>query len=416
MRLEAPTSKSMTQRALVIAALADHDSVIERPLWCDDSRYLSDLLRALGCEVVWAEDQSQVRVEPAPLTAPERPIFCGNAGTAVRFGACLGLVCQGALTIDGDERMRSRPLGALGQSLESLGARVGYLNKAGCPPIVVERAAALARARVAVDTTLSSQYASGLLLAAPRLPGGLVVELTGSLVSMPYIEMTLGMMRQAGARVSASERLIEVEPGGYRGPGGRLRLAIEPDWSAAAFLLSAARFAAIDITIPGLLDAGDSLQGDAVFAAMLRSLAGEPEGGLYRFDLTDAPDLIAPLAVAALAAEHPTVIHGVAHARVKESDRVAVLARELGRLGATVSARDDGLELAPLDVSESARRTQGGIALDPDDDHRMAMAFGVLSLLVPTIEVKNPECVSKSFPGFWDTLNAIRTVKATSCR
>lgn len=394
-KLTAPGSKSMTQRALLLGALRARPTVVRRALVCDDSRYLTDALVALGARIRWQE--SSVHIEPTALRANGQTLFCGNAGTAVRFGACLSLLLDGAFTIDGDAHMRRRPLGPLCTSLEQLGVRCEPAA-GGCPPVTVQRRVP-APAEVSVDTSLSSQYASGLLMVAPCLPQGLTVHLTGDLVSMPYLHMTVAMMQQAGARAGwQGDTTVRVEPGGY--PGDDPCLDVEPDWSGAAFLLAASRLAGVRIELDGLLSPDASLQGDAAFATMLRTL---DEPGPYSFDLTDVPDLIAPLAAASLFASGPTRIRGAAHTRIKECDRVAVLSRELTKLGAVIDARPDGLDIEPLRALPSAP-----VRLDPEADHRMAMTFGVVSLRVPGIEVTDPGCVSKSFPGFWDTLARIR--------
>lgn len=395
LHLRAPASKSMTQRALIISALCDDDTVIEQPLDCDDSRYLVDALRALGCRIERDADEERISVTPAHLVAPDAPLYCGNAGTAARFGACLSLLCDGALTVDGDEHMRQRPIGALGDTLGAMGVDVQYLERRGCPPLRLERTRRPPDA-TSVDVSLSSQYASGLALVAPHLAGGLTIVLEGRIVSDPYIDMTVSMMQRAGARASRQDDDIRIEGYGYGAPQ---RIDIEPDWSAAAFLLAAGRITDREVDVEGLAPPSSSLQGDSVFEEMLDAL----DAGRERFDLTDVPDLIAPLTAAALFAKQSVQIRGAAHTRVKESDRVAVLCRELGKLGADVRAHQDGLDIAPLGRAPSER-----VVLDPHADHRMAMAFGVVSLRVPSIEVHAPGCVSKSFPDFWEVLANFR--------
>jgi 3-phosphoshikimate 1-carboxyvinyltransferase len=401
LELSAPSSKSMTQRALVIAGLSAQPTTIRRPLICDDSRYLTDLWRALGAEVAWGDDQ--VVVTPAPLVAPADAVFCGNAGTTVRFGSCLSLICDGALGIDGDAHMRTRPIGPLGLALETMGVRVRYLGSDGCPPLelLAERPPATS---IAIDTSLSSQYASGLMMVAPRLASGLSLSLTGAKVSMPYVAMTATMMRAAGASLEATDDGFAIAPGSYTSAA----IEVEPDWSGAAFLLAAGFVTGLPITVRGLVEAEASLQGDAVFRDMLTQLSRP--ASRHRFDLTDAPDLIAPLVIACLCADAPSQIRGAAHTRVKESDRVAVLATELGKLGAELTMFDDGLDVMPFDAT-SAKPAR----LDPDDDHRMAMAFGILSLLAPDIEVASPGCVSKSFPNFWEVLASMRAAMGAPC-
>jgi len=399
--LDAPASKSMTQRALVIAALADGVTRIQRPLRCDDTRLLGELLRSLGCEVAWGNDE--VAVRPAPLRAPAGPILCGNAGTAARFGACLSLVCQGALTIDGDARMRARPIGALGSCLQRMGVEVMYAERDGYPPLRLQRRGEPQRS-AQVDTSLSSQYASGLLMVAPRLPRGLALALEGDSVSRPYVSMTVAMMQAAGAQVRwRGDRRLEVLPGRYQAAaGGALCIAVEADWSAAALLMTAGHIADVSVRIAGLAPPADSLQGDAAFASMQTRL-GDDDEAVRHFDLTDTPDLIAPLTAACLFADRPSRIRGARHARLKECDRVAVLCHELRKLGAELREHPDGLDLKPL-----GGVPRGRLQLDPADDHRMAMAFGVISLRAPGVSVANRDCVSKSFPRFWTTLDSIR--------
>ncbi len=392
--LKAPASKSMTQRALVLAALSPGTTEIAGALVCDDSRHLTTLLRGLGCEVRWRDDHATV--SSRPLVAPAEPVFCGNAGTAVRFGACLSLLCEGALTIDGDAHMRERPIAGLGDALAAMGMDVRYLGKRGCPPLRASRVAP-PPARVRVDASLSSQYASGLLLVAPCLPAGLVVELEGSLVSVPYLHMTTTMMARAGARPRwLDERTVAVAPGGYPPLAS---LEVEADWSGAAFLLAAGALTGLDITVPHLVAPERSLQGDAAFTSMAHAVrAGAP-----LLDLTDVPDLIAPLTALCLFAARPVRIRGAAHTRVKECDRVHVLCRELGKLGAVMREHDDGLDVEPLTAPRPGPHT-----LDPEGDHRMAMTFGLVSLRVPAVSVTEPDCVTKSFPDFWDKLKTIR--------
>lgn len=396
MRLVAPTSKSMTQRALVLATLADGPTRIVDPLDCDDARHLSELVRALGGRVTATE--GILEVEPPPTErgqfhAPTEAVFLGNAGTAVRFGAGLSLLVEGALTIDGDEHMRKRPLGPLVEALGQLGVEGRYLETPGCPPVTLVRRTAPGR-RVRLDGSLSSQYASGLMMVGPRLPNGLSIHLEGAVVSRPYLAMTAAMMARAGVAPRLSERDIEVTSGSYCAS----ELVVEADWSGAAFLLAGGFIAGTEVEVPGLMPPGTSLQGDAAFADMLTQLRQPPPNGTYRFDLTNAPDLIAPLVAACLFVDHPTVIRGAAHTRIKESDRVAVLATQLGRLGFRLTVHDDGLDITP-----GRDRGEPNPLLDPDHDHRMAMAFGLVSLRV-ALQVKNPSCVTKSFPTFWQRL------------
>jgi 3-phosphoshikimate 1-carboxyvinyltransferase len=392
--LVVPASKSMTQRGLIIASLCETTTRLERPLRCDDSSLLVRALQALGCRIEVGDDW--IEVEPAPLVAPDSPIGCGNAGTVVRFATCLSLLCEGELLIDGDEPMRRRPIGPLGTALTTMGVEVTYLGRSGCPPLRLSRRQA-PPSTTSIDGSLSSQYASGLAMVAPCLPQGLTIALQGQLVSLPYLDMTIAMMRQAGAQVSRQGAELRIDGTGYGHPGV---MAIERDWSAAAFLLAAAHILDRDIDLIGLPSSANTLQGDGAFPALLAQL----EDNDHSFDLTDTPDLIGPLTVACLFAKAPSEIRGVAHGRVKECDRLAVLCRELTKIGATLNTQHDGLDVTPL-----ATIPKGRWSLDPEGDHRMAMTFAVLSLRVPGIEVSTPSCVDKSFPDFWHVLDQFRS-------
>jgi 3-phosphoshikimate 1-carboxyvinyltransferase len=246
---------------------------------------------------------------------------------------------------------------------------------------------------VEVEAERSSQFASALLLVAPRLPGGLFLRLRGAAVSLPYLDLTVQALRAFGASVDVVDGAFRVAPGPLHGG----HFEVEGDWSSAAFLLAAGRIAGRAVRVANVRD--DSSQGDRAVVGMLARLDGrEPR----TFDLADCPDLIAPLAAAAAFADGATEIRRVAHARIKESDRVRVLADGLRTAGCRVDELPDGLRV------ERGTPAGGTVTLDPHDDHRMAMAFGLLSLRLPGLHVANPGCVSKSYPGFWDDLERFR--------
>ena len=386
-----PGSKSVTQRALVLAALADGPSELRGALDCDDSRQLRHALRRLGIGI---DDHEPAcwRITPGPLRDPGGPLDCGNAGTTLRFLSALALLLDAPLTLDGDEHLRRRPLGDLVDALATLGVAASWGGRPGSPPVTLRRTGAGAET-VAVDSGRSSQFASALLLAAPRLPGGLAVRLSGPVVSRPYLALTVECLRAFGVTVAdAAGTELRVAPGG---PRGRSYL-VEGDWSSAAFLLAAARIAGRELRLDNLRH--DSAQGDR---AVVGLLAGLDRPAPRTFDLGDFPDLLPPLAAAAAFASGPTTLTGVAHARVKESDRLAVLAEGFRRAGVDVRELRDGLRVAP-------GADPGAVTLDPHDDHRMAMAFGLLGLRRPGLQVSNPDCVGKSFPGFWDELQRLR--------
>jgi len=396
MNIKVPGSKSMTQRALIIAALSECPVEIKGALMCDDSRHLTGVLRTLGAGVEWNGDC--VSVIPGRLRGTDKVLFCGNAGTAMRFSSCLSLVCDGAFTLDGDERMRERPIGPLGKTLESLGVSVRYLAKQGFPPLRLERTAPTPRS-ADVDSSISSQFASGLLMISPCFKDGLTVGFGGRAVSAPYIRMTTAMMEKAGAKIAwKGDAGVEVKPGKYR-PEGKV-IVVEPDWSAAAFVMAASFVSGKNIMVDGMASPENSLQGDSKFFDFMEAIKS---GSGNDFDLTDTPDLIAPLAAAGLFASKPVTIRGAAHTRVKESDRIAVLCGALRKIGAVVGEFPDGMRIEQL-----KQPSLGRIVLDPFNDHRMAMTFGIISLKVPGIEVLNKGCVSKSYPNFWEDLEKMR--------
>jgi 3-phosphoshikimate 1-carboxyvinyltransferase len=402
-----PGSKSLTQRSLIVAALARGESELVGALDCDDSRALREGLRRLGAEIVEAGESWRVSggsLRPAPW-----PLWCGDGGTTLRFLAALSLVLPGGggggggggmkHSLDGSARLRERPHGPLLDALASLGVRSTAGESSAF--LELERVAEPGSA-VTVDAGESSQFASALLMVAPLLPGGLALSFAEPaadfdavrprVVSRPYLDMTVETMSAFGVEVERTSRAWTVAPGEYS-PG---RHAIEGDWSSAAFLLAAGRIAGRPVALENVRD--DSAQGDRAIVALLAALGDDRP---RRLDLVDCPDLLPPVAAVAACAAGPTEIVGVAHARAKESDRVAVLARGLRLAGAQVDERRDGLAIVP-------GAPRGPARLDPAGDHRMAMAFGLLSLRFPELEVTGRECVSKSFPDFWGVLDRFR--------
>jgi 3-phosphoshikimate 1-carboxyvinyltransferase len=315
----------------------------------------------------------------------------------LRFLAPLALLVDGALSLDGSARLGERPHHGLVHALEQLGVEVTRAEN-GLLPLLLRRRRSSSQdsqQEVAVDATRSSQFASGLLMVAPLLPGGLKLALKGEPVSLPYLELTAATMRSRGVRVSVDGPRWAVEPGRYQsGPQ-----TIEGDWSSAAFLLAAATIAGRPVHVENVTE--DSAQGDRAIVGFLAELA-RPRP--HAFDLSECPDLLPPLAAAAVFASHPSVIAGVGHARIKESDRVATLAQGLAAAGARAEERPDALCVEPGGSLRPAR-------LDPRGDHRMAMAFALLGLRAEGIEVTDRDCVSKSYPGFWEDLARLRCTR-----
>ncbi len=384
----APGSKSQTQRALILAALAPGESRLVHPLDCDDSRHLRDALRQLG--TIIDDSPGTWRIRGSSLKRPAGALWCGEAGTTLRFLAPLALLIDRPLSLSGSPRLSRRPLGQLLGSLQTLGVTAQTPGPTESLPLGLSRTSAIGDT-CAVDVSRSSQFASGLLMVAPRLPRGLCLRLEGAPVSKPYLELTLSMMRTAGAQLHQREDEIQVAPGVYHPQD----ITIEGDWSGAAFLLAAAKISGCPISIENLKTR--SAQGDRVVAAMLEELEAPRD---HRFDLKDCPDLVAPLAAAAAFASHPTELFNLEHARTKESDRLDVLTTGFTQAGVKAQQRRDALIITPSAELRPA-------TLDPANDHRMAMAFGLLALRQPAIQVLNPKCVSKSYPSFWEDLGRL---------
>lgn len=388
LRQTVPASKSATQRALLLAALAPGRSVLHTPLDCDDSRYLRNNLRDVGISI--EDEEDRWIVEGGSLTSPARPLECGNAGTTVRFLSALAPMLQGSVTLEGNEHMRRRPMSDIIDALTSLGCQVEELDQKGFVPFRITPPDQPAIS-VTVDARRTSQFLSGLLMTGPKL-GLREIVLRGNLISSPYVELTLALMKQFGYDgVSFDGQRFKLAVGAY----SPAELTVEGDWSSAAMLFVGARLAGVDIEIPNLL--GDSVQGDRAIVDFLHEL-DQPRP--HRFDLSKTPDLLPPLAVACLFADQPSEIVNVEHARIKECDRIDATAVMFETIGAEVEQRRDGLLIKPAEKLEPAQ-------VDDRDDHRMAMAAGLLSLRVPGIETSNPACVSKSWPEFWKVLGRL---------
>lgn len=407
-----PGSKSITNRALLAAALADGESELLGALHSDDTRYMAAALNALGVPVESDGGAARFHVAGGGGTffAAEADLFVGNAGTAMRFLTAALPLGHGFFRIDGVPRMRQRPIAPLLQALRDLGADARSELDTGCPPVVV-RADGLLGGQTRMAGDLSSQYFSALLLAAPYARQGVAVEISGELVSKPYLPMTAAVMAAFGVTAeldTVSWRRLGVRPG-QRYTGRVFR--VEPDASNASYFFAAAAVTGGRVRIDGL--GRDSTQGDLRFVEVLRAMGadvdvsdtatevrGPANGDLRGVDLDLGPisDTAQTLAAIAPFAAGPTTIRGIAHARLKETDRVAALATELRHLGQEVAEFPDGLRITPRPIQPAA--------IDTYDDHRMAMSFAVAALRAPGIRLRDPGCVAKTFPSFFDVLDA----------
>jgi len=403
-----PGSKSITNRILLIAAMAGGESLIEGALLSDDTRFMIDALVRLGFSIDVTESPPSIRVGGigGEIPAHGADLFVGGAGTAMRFLAAFVTLGHGHFRIDGNDRMRQRPAGPLLETLSALGARAVSEAGNGCPPIIVDRGAdQFEGGEVAVDASVSSQFASALLMPAPLWRRGIRLHVIGD-TARPFIDMTLRLMELRGVQSSRDGDTIVV-PGGqsYR-PGP---FHVEPDASGASYFAAAAALCGGRILIRGL--GPDSAQGDAKFLDILARMGARIRwtsegvevagtGTLAGIDIAmnSMPDMVPTLAAIAPFATSLTRIRSVAFIRHHESDRISALAAELSRIGARVVEHDDGLTIEP---SAAAMRPA---AIETYDDHRIAMAFAVAGLKLRGVRIKNPACVTKTYPDFFADL------------
>ena len=394
-----PGSKSVTNRALVLAALSEGTGMLRRPLRSRDTELMAAGLRALGVSVLdSSEDEWVVEGVGGALRPVASDIDVGNAGTVARFLPPVAALATGEVRFDGDPRVRERPLAPLLIALRQLGAD---LDGVEALPVVVRGRGSLPGGSVTLDAWQSSQLVSGLLLSAPRFDGGVTVRHEGGpLPSAPHIAMTVTALRRAGATVDDSTPGVwHVQPGVLRAGD----VTVEPDLSTAAAYLAAPLVAGGSVTVPGW--PRDSAQPGAVLPDLLEAMgarvtrtedalrvaAGDGLHGIEA-DLRDAPELTPVLTALAALADSPSRFFGVAHIRLQETDRIAALATELHRLGGHVAEAPDGLTITP--------RRLTGTTLDSYDDHRIAMAWAVLGLAVDGVTIQDVATTRKTVPDF----------------
>lgn len=414
-----PGSKSITNRALLLAALAQGHTTLTGALDAEDTRLMLDALRALGVNATFDAQTKRVDVDGIDgkgFPVKNAELYVGNSGTTARFlTAALAFSPDGEYRIDGKERMRERPIGDLLAALKTLGANATSVDGNDCPPLLVRGSRPVnAPSRVEMAANVSSQFLSGLLMAAPLAGRPIEVSIGGALASKPYVAMTLEVMRAFGARPESDAELRRFwgfDQGRYVGR----EYAIEPDASAASYFFALPAILGGSMTIRGL--SRNSLQGDVAFVDCLEKMGCRAtwredsitverpfvsEGVLAPLrgidaDMNACSDVAQTLAVVALFAGSRTTVSNVANMRVKETDRIAALTRELRKLGATVHEADDGFTVVP------APRLHGA-TIATYDDHRMAMSFALAGLRVPGVTIENPSCVSKTYPEYFEDL------------
>ncbi len=412
-----PGSKSITNRALVCAALADGDSTLRGALDSEDTRVMIDGLGRLGIEVE-SRDAAKgllVRGTGGEIPALEADLFCANSGTTIRFLTALATLGHGSFRLDGIEQMRQRPIGDLLDSLNQLGAHVVSENGDGCPPVTVH-ANGLPGGAAKIRGDVSSQYLSGLLMAAPAARSPVELAIDGPLVSQPYIRMTLEVIKSFGVEIETGDPLQRFRIAAPQSYHAR-EYAIEPDASAASYFWAAAAVTGGEVTVEGM--SARSLQGDVAFVDCLEKMGcdvrrdrhsitvvGQPLHGID-VDMNAISDTVQTIAVVAMFAEGPTAIRNVGHIRHKETDRLSALARELRKLGVSVTERDDGLTITP-----DRSKKLAGATVETYNDHRMAMSFALAALRIAGVRIRNPGCVKKTYPAYFDDLAALIREKA----
>ena len=405
-----PGSKSITNRALLLAALADGKSRLIAPLHSEDTFYMTQALRALGVSVEEL-DGGDFRVSGlgGGFVAPDKTLFVGNSGTTVRFltaAACLAPAGADVL-LDGVARMRERPIRDLVGALLTLGVDAECLNGHGCPPVRV-RGGGLPGGKCRLRGDVSSQFLTALLQAAPYARENVEIMIVGELISKPYIDITQSVMQSFGVTFdNAGYRRLTV-PAGQRYVGREY--VVEADASNASYFLAAAAITGGTVTLANL--GSDSIQGDIGFLDVLErmgctvqrgssvTLTGPKRLFSIEADMEAIPDTAQTLAIVAGFADGPSRITNIASLRVKETDRVRAIAKELPKLGIAVDERRSEWVITP---PSNGAYTSGTI--DTYDDHRMAMAFAVAGLRVPEVRINQPGCVAKTFPDFWERWN-----------
>ncbi len=410
--IKLPGSKSISNRVLLLAALASGETRLHDLLDSDDTRVMQDALRTLGIAVKPDGAATVVTGAGGAFPVKTAELFLGNAGTAFRPLTAALALCGGEYRLSGVARMHERPIGDLVDALRGLGAAIDYLGEAGYPPLHIKPAAINAGGQVSVRGDVSSQFLSALLMALPLTGRQTTIAVEGELISKPYVEITLNTMRRFGIEVTRDGWAAFTIPAGahYRSPG---ELWVEGDASSASYFLAAGAIGGGPVRVEGVGRA--SIQGDVRFAETLEQMgarismgenwieASAPSGGKLRAidaDFNHIPDAAMTIAVAALFADGPCTLRNIGSWRVKETDRIAAMATELRKLGAAVEEGKDWLRVTPPAVLRPA-------TIDTYDDHRMAMCFSLAALGGVTVRINEPQCVNKTFPEYFEVLSQI---------
>lgn len=402
--LKVPGSKSLTQRALIAAALAEGESILKNPLDSEDTQYTSAALAQVGVKIEKGEDW-RVFGNGGKVSKSEKDIFLGNNGTATRFLTSVMSLGESPYVIDGGPRMYERPIGPLMSALKGWGVDLKSKNENDCPPLLIN-ANGLAGGETILPEGKSSQYLSSLLLVAPYSKAVAELRVEGEVLSKPYVEMTLDVMHSFGINVEYSSDLsyFKIPQGVYKGH----EYAIEGDASSASYFWAAAAVVGGKVRVENV--PVPSLQGDAMLVPILGRMGCEvsTEGGGVTVisngkltgvtvDMGDMPDVVPTLAVVAAFAKGDTVINNIAHLRIKECDRLSAVVTELTKMGVDVEEKEDAMI-----IHGKEGLGMHGAEIHTYDDHRMAMSMAVAGLRVAGVKITGEDCVAKSFPDFWE--------------
>ena len=404
-----PGSKSLTNRALMISALANGTTRLTNALFSDDSHYFVKALQTLGFDVQLDQANQEMIVTGlgGKIPAQKAELFIGNAGTAARFLSAFLTLGNGEYVLDGEPRMRERPIGDLIDALHQLGVEMEATNN--CPPVEIF-AKGLMGGKTKIAGNISSQFLSALLMVAPYARSLIEIELTTELNSRPYVDMTIAIMRDFGVEIERYEySQFTIHPASYSPLSS---YPIECDASAAAYFFAAPAICGGTVGVENI--SRKSLQGDIHFLEVLSQMGctvTETDVGLQvtgttdlrgiDADMRDIPDTAQTLAAIAPFAASPTRIRGIASARLKETDRVHATCTELAKLGVRVEEHEDGMTIHPVEKMRPA-------VIQTYNDHRMAMAFSLIGLRFDGVTIEDPACVSKTFPGYFDILETLR--------
>jgi 3-phosphoshikimate 1-carboxyvinyltransferase len=404
-----PGSKSLTNRTLLIAALASGTTRITNALFSDDSRYFARALKTLGFDVQLDEVNPEMTVTGLGGRIPSKKaeLFIGNAGTAARFLSAFLTLGHGEYILDGDPRMRERPIGDLIDSLQQLGAELKATGN--CPPVEIF-AKGLPGGKAKIAGNISSQFLSALLMVSPYAKFPVEIEVTTELNSKPYVDMTIASMKDFGVEIEhhGYERFI-IQPSSFSPLSS---YSIESDASAASYFFAASAICGGTVRVENI--SRKSKQGDIAFLDILEQMGciiqegenfievtGAQDLPGIDVDMRDIPDTAQTLAVIAPFASSPIRVRGIASARLKETDRVHATCTELRRLGVRAEEYEDGMTIYPCDEIQPAY-------IQTYNDHRMAMAFSLIGLRAPGVTIENPACVSKTFPNYFEVLDRLR--------